>query len=179
MKIAWFFAAMVMAMSAALASSFTLSSPTLTEGGRVPQAHVYNGFGYTGKNLSPALHWAGAPAGTQSFAVTVFDPDAPHKGGWWHWLVLDIPASASGLPQGGKPGRGLPPGAIQIENDFGIVDYGGPAPPPGKAHRYVFTVYALNVATLGLDPYTPPAAAKAALEKAALAKASLTGLFAH
>ena len=164
-------------MSAAHAAPFTLASPDLVEGGRVPMTHVYNGFGYTGGNRSPALSWSHIPAGTRSFAVTVHDPDAPKPGGWWHWLTIDIPAATTGLPEGVATGHGLPSAAIQMKNDFGMSDYGGPAPPPGKPHRYIFTVYALNVEKLGVAPYDPPAKVALALEKAALGKASIATLF--
>jgi Raf kinase inhibitor-like YbhB/YbcL family protein len=169
--------ALGMTMSATAAASFSLSSPAIIEGGRVGPAQIYDGFGYSGANRSPALSWGPAPAGTKSFAVTMFDPDAPRPGGWWHWLTIDIPATTMGLPEGMKAGHGLPPGAIQIENDFGMADYGGPAPPPGKAHRYVFTVYALKVAKLGFGDHDSPARVAAALEAAKLAKASLTAKF--
>jgi Raf kinase inhibitor-like YbhB/YbcL family protein len=163
--------------SDAHAGAFALASPTLAEGQTVPEAHVYNGYGHHGKNLSPELSWTGVPAGTRSFAVTMFDPDAPRRGGWWHWLVIDIPANVTHLPEGAKPGRGLPPDAIQIVNDFGVGDYGGPAPPPGKPHRYIFTVYALKVAKLGLGAGASIAEASAAIEKNSLGHASITGLY--
>lgn len=133
--------------------SFTLSSPDLASGS-FEAKHVLKGFGCSGGNVSPALRWEHAPAGTQSFALLVHDPDAPTGSGFWHWVVLNIPASASGLPQGaGNSPGGLPAPALGGTNDFldtgatgGNGNYGGPCPPQGdKPHRYVFTLYALAV----------------------------------
>jgi Raf kinase inhibitor-like YbhB/YbcL family protein len=168
---------MVIPMSAE-AAPFNLTSPTLTDGSVVPQVHVYNGYGYRGQNRSPALNWSGAPAGTKSFAITCHDPDAPHPGGWWHWLVFDLPAATTGLPENASMNE-LPPGSIQSVTDFGPPGYGGPAPPPGPAHRYIFTVYALKVAKLGLGPKGTITNVDAAIRKAAIASANLTVKFGH
>jgi len=169
-------ATLALAVSAK-AVRFTLTSPSLIEGGIVPNAHVYRGYGYNGENRSPQLSWSGAPPGTKSFAVTVHDPDAPRPGGWWHWLVFDIPATGTGLPEAAGNGAGLPPGAIESVTDFGSPGYGGPAPPPGRPHRYVFTVYALKVAKLGLTSTAAPAVVDAAIRKYRLAEASITAKF--
>ena len=137
------------------AAGFTLSSPTIKPGSTLTEAQVFSGFGCTGKNISPALQWAGAPKGTQSFAVTVYDPDAPTGSGWWHWVVFNIPASATGLPEGAgtADGKGLPAGSAQGRTDFGAPGFGGACPPPGdKPHRYIFTVYALKVPALDIPP---------------------------
>ena len=114
---------------------------------------VFNSFGCKGKNLSPELHWSGAPEGTKSFALMVHDPDAPTGSGFWHWIVYNIPADVDHLPaEAGDPKKpGLPKGAVQGRTDFGTVGYGGPCPPPGKPHHYHFVVYALDVPSLGLD----------------------------
>jgi len=170
--------AITLAMAvAARAAKLMLSSPTIIEGGIVPNAHVYNGYGYTGENRSPQLTWTGAPSGTKSFAVTMHDPDAPKAGGWWHWLVLDIPANAEGLPEDAGSGRGLPAGAVQSLTDFQTTGYSGPAPPPGKAHRYVYTVYALKTAKLGLSAADPPAKVDEAIRHHAIAQASIAAKF--
>jgi Raf kinase inhibitor-like YbhB/YbcL family protein len=170
--------ALTLAMAvAARVAKFTLSSPTIIEGGIVPNAHVYNGFGYRGENKSPQLAWSAAPSGTRSFAVTVHDPDAPHAGGWWHWLAFDIPADAEGLPEDAGSGKGLPAGAIQSITDFDTTGYGGPCPPPGKPHRYVFTVYALNVAKLGVAASDSPAKVDQAIRHHVIASASITAKF--
>jgi Raf kinase inhibitor-like YbhB/YbcL family protein len=137
----------------AQAPVFTLSSPDLA-GGTFTDKFVLNGFGCTGQNVSPALAWSNAPRGTKSFALQVYDPDAPTGSGFWHWTVYDIPADASSLAQGaGNGAASLPAGAFGGNNDFldtgatgGNGNYGGPCPPQGDApHRYVFTLYALGV----------------------------------
>jgi len=139
--------------------TFTLTSADV--GGQATMEQVFNGFGCTGKNVSPELKWSGAPAGTKSFAVTVYDPDAPTGSGWWHWVVINLPADSTGLPEGagGADGKGLPAGALQGRTDFGSAAFGGACPPKGdKPHRYIFTVYALKV-----DKLDVPADATAAL----------------
>ena len=139
---------------AAPAQGFELSSPDIAPGSIIKQAYAFNGFGCTGQNTSPATTWRNPPAGTRSFAVMVHDPDAPTGGaGFWHWVVVDIPATATALSRGvGTPdGRKLPGEARQIATDFGTPGWGGPCPPVGdKPHRYVFTVYALKVDRLEL-----------------------------
>ncbi|WP_236579180.1 YbhB/YbcL family Raf kinase inhibitor-like protein [Hydrogenimonas urashimensis] len=169
----------VLALQIVLAAGgFTLESPDLSQ--RLSPAQVYNGYGCRGKNISPELRWHGEPKGTKSFAVTMFDPDAPRKGGWWHWLVFNIPSGCHRLPRGaGDPQKGmLPDGAVQSMNDFGEKGYGGACPPRGHGlHRYIVTVYALDVAKLALDAGTPPAEVAAMIEKHTLAKASITSRY--
>lgn len=133
---------------------FELRSPQLRPGERMADAQVFDGFGCTGRNISPALSWRGAPAKTKSFAITVYDPDAPTGSGWWHWVVFNIPANVTRLPAnaGESDSRALPQGAIQSRTDFGTPGYGGACPPVGdQPHRYIFTVYALDVGNLELD----------------------------
>jgi Raf kinase inhibitor-like YbhB/YbcL family protein len=158
------------------AAEFRLTSPDVTDGGTLAETFVLNDFGCTGGNASPALAWSGAPAGTKSFVVTVYDPDAPTGSGWWHWVVADIPATAASLPRGagGLAGTGLPIGATQGRTDFGTASYGGPCPPQGDApHRYVFTVHALPVAHLPVDPQISAAMVGLALHTTEIARASL------
>lgn len=148
------------ATGAARAARFTLSSPDLAPGARIPDAHVFSGFGCSGRNVSPALVWTGAPAGTKSFAITVYDPDAPTGSGWWHWVAYNIPADVTTLAAGAgdAKGAGLPAGTVQGTTDFGTAGYGGPCPPVGdRPHRYIFTVHALKVDKLDL-PATATAA---------------------
>jgi phosphatidylethanolamine-binding protein (PEBP) family uncharacterized protein len=110
----------------AAAAKFKLSSPDIKPGGTIQEKFVFNTGGCTGSNMSPALSWSGAPEGTKSFVVTVFDPDAPTGSGFWHWVMFNIPANVTSLPEGaGTPGK-EPAGATQIENDYGTVGYGGP-----------------------------------------------------
>ena len=127
---------------------------------RSPTIRSYNGFGCSGKNISPPLGWSGAPSATQSFALTVFDPDARARAGGTG-SIYDIPASVTELPQGaGDPGGKMPAGAVQVRTDFGTAGYGGPCPPAGnKPHRYIFTVYALKAARLDVPAGTSAARA--------------------
>jgi len=138
---------------------------------------VFNGMSCTGKNISPELRWSGAPAGTRSFAVTVYDPDAPTGSGWWHWVVYNIPASAATIPvgAGAANGRGLPAGTVQGVTDFGAPGYGGACPPKGdKPHRYVFTLYALKVSTLDVPATATAAMVGFNLHANSIAKAMFT-----
>jgi Raf kinase inhibitor-like YbhB/YbcL family protein len=158
---------------------FTLTSPDIAPGGKIAEAQVYNSFGCSGGNVSPALSWSNAPAGTKSFALLMHDPDAPTGSGWWHWVVYNIPGAVTALPAGaGDPAKNLlPSGAVQGKTDFGTSGYGGPCPPPGKPHHYYLRLYALKVPKLDV-----PADATAALvgfnvSANTLAKAQLLGMY--
>jgi Raf kinase inhibitor-like YbhB/YbcL family protein len=143
----------------AMAFDLTSSDPDVKTGKPMAKAQEYKGFGCNGENLSPALEWKNVPVGTQSFAVTVYDPDAPTGSGFWHWVVYNIPASATGLPGGAVVKEALPAGAKQGRNDFGERNYSGACPPSGdRPHHYIFTVYALKV-----DKLRVPEDASAAL----------------
>ena len=172
--------AILLAFSAgsSFAQTFTLKSNNL--GGQMTIQEVFNGFGCTGQNLSPQLSWQNAPAGTKSFAVTMYDKDAPTGSGFWHWVVFDLPASATELKQGaGDPAKKLlPAGAIQSITDFGKAGYGGPCPPEGdKPHQYLITVYALKTDKLGLDANASPALVGFYLNGQMLAKASVVAYY--
>lgn len=174
-------AAVSLALGAA-AADFTLESPTVEDGQPLPLAHVFHDWGCGGKNLSPALAWRHAPAGTKSFAVTVYDPDAPTGSGWWHWQVVNLPATTSGLPEGAGRADGalLPAGAVQGPTDFGSPGFGGACPPPGdKPHRYLITVYALKVERIEIGPKTSAAAVGFALNSQKIAQARLTATYAR
>ena len=136
------------------AQEFDLTSTTVSEGGMLTNSHVFEGFGCEGGNESPQLSWSGTPNGTQSFAINVYDPDAPTGSGWWHWNVVNLPASTTSIAQNASTDGNLPGGALEIRNDYGSVGFGGACPPPGEVHRYVFTVYALGTEHLDLpeDP---------------------------
>ena len=166
-------------------AGFTVSSADVRDGAFTAKQES-NAFGCGGENLSPALSWAGAPAGTRSFAVTVFDPDAPTGSGFWHWIVYDIPATVDSLPSGaGRPAREgaaplLPPGAVQAVTDFGAPAFGGPCPPPGDAaHRYVITVHALRTDHLEVPEGATSAVVRFILHAHTLATASLTARYAR
>jgi Raf kinase inhibitor-like YbhB/YbcL family protein len=152
--------AMISAAHAQTTAAFTLTSADIADGKKIPEAQVFNSFGCSGRNISPALSWSNVPAGTKSFALLVYDPDAPTGSGWWHWVAYNIPADATSLPaNAGDPKKNLmPAAAVQGRTDFGTPGYGGPCPPPGKPHHYYFRLYALKVPKLEV-----PADATAAL----------------
>lgn len=165
---------------------FKLTAPDLVSKGRITLPHIYNGMGCTGQNISPALEWANAPAGTKSFAVTMYDPDAPTGSGWWHWVMYNIPASTTTLPAGvGNPrgmgligGRNAPSGSVQGNTDFGTKGYGGPCPPAGdKPHHYHITVFALKVDKLDLPGSATAAMVGFNLNANKLATARVTALY--
>ena len=159
--------------------SFTVESDDVTEGEQMSDKQVANRFGATGENISPQLRWSGFPAETKSFAVTCFDPDAPTGSGFWHWLVFGIPASVTELPAS-VDGQDLPDGAFTVRNDYGTKDFGGAAPPPGgPAHRYVFTVHALDTEALDINSDVTPAVAGFNLGFHTLARATIIPVFAH
>jgi Raf kinase inhibitor-like YbhB/YbcL family protein len=146
--------ALCVAAPAFAAGKFTLKSSELKPNGTLPDKNVFNGMGCTGENTSPQLSWSDPPKDTKSFAVTVYDPDAPTGSGWWHWTVYNIPADATELKEGAGSGKAdLPAGAQQGRTDFGAPGYGGACPPEGdKPHKYIFTVYALKTDKLELPP---------------------------
>lgn len=175
------------------AGEFTLSSPDLRDG-RIDNRFVLNGFGCKGDNVSPALVWRNAPAGTKSFALQVYDPDAPTGSGFWHWAVYNLPPSTVTLPQGaGNRAERLPGGAFGGNTDFmdtgatgGNGNYGGPCPPEGdRPHRYVFTIYALAVDKIEVAAGVPKSGSAAlygfvlnkGLGPAMLGKASFTATY--
>ncbi len=133
------------------AHALELQSNDVTNGGTFANEQVFNSFGYSGKNISPELHWTKGPEGTLSYALMMYDPDAPTGSGWWHWVVFNIPADWTSLAKGfgSKSAKKSAP-AVQSRTDFGAPGYGGPAPPPGKVHHYILTLYALKVKSLPL-----------------------------
>jgi len=134
------------------AQEFRLTSSDIKHGEQVKDAYVLNGSGCSGKNISPALSWSGEPAGTKSFAITMFDSDAPTGSGWWHWTLVNIPKDVHHLEAdaGNTDGTKIPAGSVQGRTDFGGPGYGGPCPPSGT-HHYHFKVWALKVDKLPID----------------------------
>ncbi|CAD5372756.1 PBP family phospholipid-binding protein [Rubrivivax sp. A210] len=165
----------LLAASTAWPAGFTLSSPDMVPGKPVAATHILNAFGCTGENKSPRLAWSGAPAGTKSFVLTIYDLDAPSDSGWWHWVVLDIPAGATELPAAVGLGGALPAGAREGRNDLGKPGFMGPCPPAGdKPHRYLFTLSALKVDKLELGDDATPALVSYMTRLNRIAKASFT-----
>jgi len=158
---------------------FVLTSTDLTDGRPMPVRHVLTDAAAGAENLSPHLAWSGFPAGTQGFAVTCFDPDAPTPSGFWHWAVADLPAEVRELPTGaGGAGALLPGKAFQLRNDRGDREYRGAAPPEGDhAHRYYFVVHAVDVPSLGLDAQVTPAVLSFNLAFHTLARAQLVATY--
>jgi Raf kinase inhibitor-like YbhB/YbcL family protein len=167
-----FFLLASLACGGVSAQTFTLKSNEI--GGQATNRQFANTFGCHGDNVSPELHWENAPAGTQSFAVTIYDKDAPTGSGFWHWLIFNIPADATGLKSdAGNIAKNLAPaGAIQSNSDYGVPGYGGPCPPPGPIHEYLITVFALKN-KLTLDKTATPAIVGFYLNSSVIEKASI------
>ncbi|MGW1216010.1 YbhB/YbcL family Raf kinase inhibitor-like protein [Streptomyces sp. NPDC002499] len=142
-------------------ASFTVTSTTVTDGAAWSPEQYSGLFGVPGgKDVSPHLSWSGAPEGTKSYAVTVYDPDAPTGSGFWHWAVADIPATVTELPEGvgDDTGSGLPQGAFQLPGDTRAARFIGAAPPAGHGpHRYFVVVHALGVESIGVPADATPA----------------------
>lgn len=161
----------------ASAGEFTLKSTSIAEGKHLSAEHVFQGFGCKGDNKSPNLSWANAPEETKSYAVTVYDPDAPTGSGWWHWFMFDIPANTNSLPAAAMSGAGVPNGAIELKNDYGAIGFGGACPPPGEVHRYKFTVHALGIEKLGIDGNVSNALAGFMVNANSIASATITAVY--
>lgn len=158
--------------------SFTVTSTDVVDGEQIPLRHVYTAAG--GENVSPQLAWSGAPDGTLSYVVTCFDPDAPTPSGFWHWVVVDLPASVTSLEAGAGASDAALPGGFHIRTDFGSADYGGCAPPQGDMpHRYFFVVHAVDVDTLAVEASASPAVVSFNLAFHTLARAVIAPTYAH
>jgi Raf kinase inhibitor-like YbhB/YbcL family protein len=153
-------------------ATFALTSPSFTDGATIPSQHTCDG-----PDRSPALRWSGTPAGTRTFALIVDDPDAP-AGTWVHWVLFDLPATITELPERVPTHEALADlgGALQGRNDSRETGYAGPCPPPGKPHRYFFTLYALDT-SLGLPAGATKADVERAMQGHILATAQLMGTY--
>ena len=170
----------LLAAGTASAAPFTVSSPEFKNGGTIPDKNTFNGMGCTGENTSPALEWKNAPKDTKSFALLVHDPDAPTGSGWWHWVVYNIPATATSLPAGAgtEDGDNLPKGTVQGHTDFGKTGWGGPCPPPGHGkHHYNFELHALSVEKLELPEDATAAMVGFNVKANSIGKAKLVGIY--
>jgi hypothetical protein len=160
--------------------TFELTSEDLVDGKSLATAQVSGLMGAGGSDTSPQLSWSGFPAETKSFAVTIYDPDAPTASGFWHWAVADIPATTTSLPSGAgeEDGSGLPSGAVQFKNDAGLKRYVGAAPPSGHGpHRYYVVVHALDVAKLDLPADATPAYLGFNIFMHAIGRATIVGTY--
>jgi Raf kinase inhibitor-like YbhB/YbcL family protein len=159
--------------------SFTVTSSDVADGAPMSDAHAYEGATDTAANQSPQLSWSGAPDGTKSYVVTCYDPDAPTPSGFWHWVLVDLPADVTSLPTGaGKAGADLPGNAFHVRNDWSSKDYGGAYPPDGdRAHRYYFVVHAVDTDSLGVDDEASAAVVSFNLVFHTLARAVITPTF--
>lgn len=159
------------------AAALTVTSGLFAEGGTIPGSAVHAQC--QGGDVSPDLRWSEPPEGTASFAVICHDPDAPTGVGFFHWVLFNLPGESRGLPAGAGAagGAALPRGAVQGSTDYGESRYGGPCPPPGKPHRYQFTVYAVDVPRLESGERTTGAKLRFLLREHTLASGTLTGLY--
>lgn len=157
----------------AQAQEFKVQSSSVLDG-HLQQNQFANVFGCSGKNLSPQLSWSGAPQGTKSFVVTMYDPDAPTGSGWWHWVLANVPGTVNELKEGADSAGGkLPAGTLQVRGDTGMPGYLGACPPEGQTHNYVITVYAMKAEKLELPATVTPAMLGFMVPSGSLAKATL------
>lgn len=154
-----------------------LISNDLRDGDKLPHRHVFNGMGYDGDNISPHLAWDDVPMGTKSFVVTCYDPDAPTGSGWWHWVVVNLPADTRVLTQGSAQAWWPYQTASFRRVPISVKGYGGAAPPKGETHRYIFTVHALDVERLDVDEDASGAMVGFNVHFHSLASASITAMF--
>ena len=162
--------------------SFDLTSPDVTDGAPMPPPNASAVFGVDGgEDVSPRLAWAGFPAATRSFAVTVYDPDAPTASGFWHWALVDLPAEVTSLDAGaGAEGAALPGNAFMLRNDGGVQGFMGAAPPEGdQVHRYYFVVHAVTEESLGIDDSASNAVMSFNLAFKTAGRAIVVGTYQH
>lgn len=158
--------------------SFTLTSESVSDGQLLANDQVSGIMGAGGSDISPQLSWSGFPEETKSFAVTIYDPDAPTASGFWHWAVADLPVSVTELPAGAGDGSPLPGGAVTLANDASVKRYIGAAPPAGHGpHRYYIAVHAVDVEKLDLPENATPAYLGFNLFGHAIARAVIHGTY--
>lgn len=159
------------------AAGFSAWSTEIKNGKTIGDEQVAGIFGCKGGDVSPGIAWKGAPAKTKSFAISIYDPDAPTGSGFWHWVAFNIPASTTSIPKGAS-GKAMPAGTIESRTDFGVPGYHGPCPPPGPAHHYHLRVFALDIPAIeGADANTSAAVIGFNLHFHTLAKAEITGVY--
>lgn len=161
-----------------------VTSESFADGDTLPDAQVFDEWGFKGGNTSPQLSWSGAPGGTEAYAVTCFDPDAPTPSGFWHWILVGLSAEITSLPAGAGDKDAvangvLPEHAQQMPNDYGYPSFGGAAPPDGdRAHRYMFAVHALDSDSLGLGDTASAAVTAFNIGAHTIARGVITGMYA-
>ncbi len=159
-----------------MAGNFTLESNDLK--GQLTKTQEFNSFGCSGENKSPELHWSNAPKGTKSFAITIYDPDAPTGSGWWHWIVVNIPAKTTQIKANASTLKALPKNSLETMTDFGVASFGGACPPKGdKAHSYVVTLYALDTDKLDVTEKSDSALVGYMIHSHTIEKASLISYY--
>lgn len=166
----------LLTLSTIMANNFTLQSKDLK--GQLSKAQEFNNFGCSGENKSPELHWSNAPKGTKSFAITMYDPDAPTGSGWWHWLIVNIPTATKSIRTDASAKKTLPKGSLETITDYGLASFGGACPPEGdKPHAYIFTIYALDVDKLDLTEKSDSALVGYMINKHMIQKASMLSYY--
>jgi Raf kinase inhibitor-like YbhB/YbcL family protein len=158
--------------------SLKVSSASFSDGGTLTTKQVFNGFGCEGENLSPQVSWSGVAKEAKSLALTLYDPDAPTGSGWWHWTLVNLPTSLTSLTEGASTAGNLPSGSIQGRTDYGTAQFGGACPPVGdKPHRYVLTVYALDVEKIDVSSESSGALVGYYLNAHAVQRGVITGMY--
>ena len=182
-KISLLFTLLFVSCSTSHAASenvFQIKSSDIEANSTIANQQVFNGFGCSGENISPQISWKNAPKETKSFALTVYDPDAPTGSGWWHYVAVNIPTNRNKLPTNfGSVDQFKTTGdVLQVRNDFGVYKFGGPCPPAGdKPHRYIFTIYALKSEKLDVPETATAALAGFMINQNILAKASFEAFY--
>lgn len=160
------------ALAAESAGKLSVSSTVFNTGQAIPKQYTGEG-----KDVSPPLKWTAGPKGTQCYAISVEDPDAP-RGTWWHWIIANIPSKITELPEGASQGKSVPSGSIEGINDFKKAGYNGPLPPKGQNHHYHFKVVALN-SPVKLNPGCSKEQYEEAIKGHITAQGELVGTYAR